>query len=243
MQSHARIIDEAFAKVQAITRQEALKKVVKQKNDRSILAVTFHPALPSVAATVRTHWEVMTNQSNSLKRVFPKAPMVAYRRAKNLKDHLVKAKVSSKRRSARLKTGYGRCNEGCKLCWLSTSQISHTCYRSRKSWKITAPINCNTQNVVYKLLCRKCSDFFYIGETKRRFRDRIQEWRTAIKTKKDHPVAKHFATGHGKDPVDYLHPVAIERVLPVGNTQLRKRRESYWINKYEAVRFGANTRD
>ena len=139
MQSHARIIDEAFAKVQAITRQEALKKVVKQKNDRSILAVTFHPALPSVAATVRTHWEVMTNQSNSLKRVFPKAPMVAYRRAKNLKDHLVKAKVSSKRRSARLKTGYGRCNEGCKLCWLSTSQISHTCYRSRKSWKITAP--------------------------------------------------------------------------------------------------------
>ena len=243
-QYHPKIVDEAFDKVRSISRVDALKKVMKPKNDRPVLAVTYHPALPSVAATLKTHWGVMTSQSANLKRCFPKPPMVAYRRAKNLKDHLVKAKISSKRKSTRLKNGYGPCKGGCRLCWLSTSTTTHTCQRSKQSWNITAPINCNTQNVIYKLTCRKHPEFCYIGETKRRLRDRIQEHRGYITQKKvNHPIGKHFATGHGKNPVADLQPIGIERVLPRDKTQLRKRRESHWINNYDSVSYGANTRD
>ena len=206
------------------------------------MVLTYHPNLPSVAATLRTNWEVMTNQSQSLKRTFPSPPMVAYRRAKNLKDHLVRAKISSKRKSNRLKNGYGRCNQGCMLCVMSptTKTPTHSCRRTRKTWKITAPIDCNTTDVVYKLRCRKHQDFLYIGETKRRFRDRISDHRSSIKQKKDNAIGRHFGTGHTWAD---LIPVAIERVLPKGNHQLRKARETFWINQHDSVEFGANTRD
>ena len=48
--------------------------------------------------------------------------------------------------------------------------------------------------------------------------------------------------GHGKNPEAFLEVIGIERVLPRGNDTLRKVRESYWINEYDSVTFGANTR-
>ena len=186
----------------------------------------------------------MTETSQSLKDCFPKPSMVAYRRPKNLRDHLIRAKISSKRRSRRLKNGYGACQQGCKLCWSSVKTTTHTCPRTKRSWDITAPINCQTQNVIYKLMCKKHKKWHYIGETKRQLRLRIQEHRGAITRRNlKHAVGSHFARGHGKNPEAYLEVVGIERVLPRGNDHLRKRRESFWINKYHSTKFGANRRD
>ena len=53
----------------------------------------------------------------------------------------------------------------------------------------------------------------------------------------------HFVTGHGKNPDAYLEVTGIEKVLPLGNDQLRKIRESYWINQYDSISYGANTRE
>ena len=124
-------------------------------------------------------------------------------------------------------------------------QTTHTCKRLKKTWKITAPIDCNTSNVIYKLSCKKpgCHKWFYIGETKRRLCLRINDHRSTIYRKSTkHSVGRHFAKGHGNKPEAYLEVTGIERVLPHGNDLLRKRRESYWINQYNAIKFGANTR-
>ena len=57
----------------------------------------------------------------------------------------------------------------------------------------------------------------------------------------NHPVAKHFTLpGHS---ITDLLAVAIEKVLPERDTALRKHRESLWINNYNAVSFGANSKD
>ena len=89
-------------------------------------------------------------------------------------------------------------------------------------------------------MCKKCPSFCYIGETRKRFRDRMEQHRGSITQKKDNPVGNHFnKPGHS---VADLLPVAIERVLPKGNHLLRKTRESYWINQYDSVTFGANIR-
>ena len=73
----------------------------------------------------------------------------------------------------------------------------------------------------------------------------MAEHRGYITQKKiQHPVGAHFnEPGHPGDPVAYLVPIAIERVLPKGNDILIKKRESYWINQYHSTRFGANIRD
>ena len=66
------------------------KKVVKKKNERTVFVVSYNPALPSISSILQRHWRVMTKDPY-LKQVFPSPPMVAFRRAKNLKDKLVKA--------------------------------------------------------------------------------------------------------------------------------------------------------
>ena len=206
--------------------------------------MTFHPKLPSVPALLHKHWEVMTSQSQDLKRCFPRPSMVAYRRGRNLKDHLVKAKVSSKRKSTRIKNGYSACMGGCKLCWISKKASTHTCKRSKKTWNITSKINCQTSNVIYRLTCKKCAFWVYIGETKRKLCSRINEHRGSIKNKFG-KIGEHFSKGHGKNPEAFLEVVGIEKINsrhPKYRDWIRKRREKLWINRYDSVRFGANTR-
>ena len=58
-----------------------------------------------------------------------------------------------------------------------------------------------------------------------------------------HSVGRHFAKGHGKNPEAYLEVTGIEQVFPKKNELLLLRRESYWIDQYDSIKFGANTRE
>ena len=111
-----RIIENAFKKVREIPREQALKKVEKKSSERPVLAIQYHPALPSVANVVNRHWQVMT-ESREMKSIFPQPSMIAYKRGKNLGEHLFRAKVSSKRRSTRDRKGFKACQQGCRMCW------------------------------------------------------------------------------------------------------------------------------
>ena len=121
---------------------------------------------------------------------------------------------------------------------------THKCARTGETWSINAPITCLTTNVIYKITCRKCEFMVYIGETKRALYKRIAEHRHSItqKTKKKRTaIGRHFnKPGHS---VADLVVEAIERVLPMKNDALRKVRESYWINVYDAARYGSNVRN
>ena len=103
-------------------------------------------------------------------------------------------------------------------------------------------MNCQTEGVVYKLSCKHCPEWVYIGETGRRVCDRVADHRSAIYQKKlDHPVGAHFCQpGHS---VTDLVALPIEKVLPTGNVLLRRRREKLWINNYNSVDNGANRRE
>ena len=243
-----KVIDLAFEKVKKIPRSIALERVEKKKTNRTPFVVTYHPAQPSVTSIVRQHWKVMTDQSEYLKRCFPQPSVVAYKRSKNIGDILIRAKFNPNRHSKRVNTGYILCGRlfGCKACQLSGLQPgqripSHKCQRTGKEWQITSSLNCHSSNVIYKLSCKKCA-FVYIGETSRKFSERLAEHRGYIK-KKDlqKPAGKHFnQKGHS---IADLVGIAIEKVMPVGDNQLRKCRESLWINNYGSVSYGANSRN
>ena len=95
-----KVIHDAFEKIKKINREDALKKVSKQKSNENnnILVTTYHPALPSVTNIVRKHHKVMIDENPRLKRCFPKPSIVAYKRSKNIKDILVRAKVNTKKK-------------------------------------------------------------------------------------------------------------------------------------------------
>ena len=182
----------------------------------------------------------MVKEDSRMKRIFPKPSIVAYRRAKNLKDLLVRAKVSTKRKSNRKMKGYFRCGRGffnmCVTCCLIPENgiKTHKCNKTGITYKISSPVSCVSENVIYKISCKKpkCRDFVYIGQTKRRFCDRFNNHRSYVSEKKlDQICGSHFnEKGHTQE--DML-PVILEQVYPKNDTFLRLKRERYWIHKYE----------
>ena len=88
-----------------------------------------------------------------------------------------------------------------------------------------------------------CKEWVYIGETKRRFRDRVQEHIRSIMNNVG-DIGAHFnLRGHS---IADLVVIAIEKINlrdPKKRDGMRKVRESLWINRYDAVQFGSNTRE
>ena len=223
------MVEDAFRRVLTVPRVEALKKVMRTTTEREPFVLTYHPLLPSVTKVIKKHWKVMTEHSNRLRRCFQKPSLVAYKRSKNLSDILVRAKVSNRRKSRRKLGGFAPCGRLCVACCFCKKANTHSCHKTGETWNISAPIDCQTTNVVYKLSCHKCPEWVYVGETSRRFCDRLQEHRGYIRQKKLNAVGVHF-NSKGHSLTDLL-PLAFERVLPKGNQILRRNRESLWIKR------------
>ena len=91
--------------------------------------------------------------------------------------------------------------------------------------------------------CRQCpqAKFLYIGETSRRVCDRFSEHRGYVtQGQLEQPEGQHFSQ-RGHTTMDMVC-TPIERVLPPGDTALRGIREHLWIQRYDIVAFGNNTR-
>ena len=91
-----RLIDSALDKARAVPRHKALMKGIKrrqQKNAGPVFALKYNPRLPSISNIQAKHWRSMSNDPY-MKEVFPQPPITAYRRQKNLRDFIIRAKVS-----------------------------------------------------------------------------------------------------------------------------------------------------
>ena len=130
-----------------------------------------------------------------LKEVFPAHPMVAYRRAKNLRDKLVKAKVPPPSiRKKRQLNGMKPCNKsGCEVCPFVRRGCTMKIDLSNKSVKINSDVNCNSQNTVYCIFCNKprCNQI-YIGQSQRELKKRFSEHKTSVRTNAKNVVGQHF---------------------------------------------------
>ena len=211
-----------------------------------MLVTTYHPQLPPVSKIVKKHWKVMVDESPRLKRCFKKPSVVAYKRSKNLRDILIRAKIPPKT-PKRIMSGFKNCGELCLMCPYTPSGTTkiHSCNLTGEKYPIVLPINCKTSGVVYKIMCKKCPGFIYIGETGRTIKERFSEHRRdARNRKKNKPCGEHFSRpGHSKkDPAVDMIVLAIEKVVPSNDTMLRQCRETLWINQYQSVDYGANLR-
>ena len=89
-----RIIDAAIGKARAIPRNQALKGILRQDtNQRPTFVVSFDPRLPSIPNITQKHYRSMVTQDRYLQTVFPEPPLIAFRRQKNIRETLIRAKV------------------------------------------------------------------------------------------------------------------------------------------------------
>ena len=112
-----RIIDDNIKKAKAIPRTEALKRVVKSKsNDRPVFVAMFDRRLPSNPNIVKKHWRTMTLSPHMLS-IFPKPPLVAFKRPQNIRDKLIRARVPPPlTRPKRVQNGMYKCTKSCSIC-------------------------------------------------------------------------------------------------------------------------------
>ena len=143
--------------------------------------------------------------------------------------------------------GFKLCNRLCMTCAPAgigpqDTIKTHKCMKTNQEWKITAPLTCESCNVIYRITCLKCPHWTYIGETRRRFSDRLTDHRGYVnRGETQHPVGHHFS--QGSHTLADLRAIPIERVFPTENDHIRKTRESLWITRYDSISFGGNTRN
>ena len=107
-------VDRSIAKAKQVPRHQALKKRIKKEAEkRPVFAIHFDPRMPSVTNIISKHWRAMRVQDQYLSEVFKEPPLTAYKRQKNIKDHLIKAKVADPPsvRPKRTNNGMSKCGE------------------------------------------------------------------------------------------------------------------------------------
>ena len=76
------------------------------------------PRLPDIQSIQAKHWRSMVCQDPYLSEVFPEPPLTAYKRQRNVRDHLIRAKVPSdpKLHPQRRQRGMKKCGKDCSAC-------------------------------------------------------------------------------------------------------------------------------
>ena len=162
---------------------------------------------------------------------FPSNLFTAYRKGRNLKDLLMYRDLHE------VSTPPGTFTCGRSRC-LTCPFVLHasTVYGPKSSFKISQSFSCTTTNVVYCIVCTKCS-MLYVGEAKRRLGDRFREHLRLVRLHDmSSEVGVHFNTcGH------VIHDMRVTALKSFDDDTERKRFERQTINKLGTLDpFGIN---
>ena len=235
-------INSAIQRALKVPRKIALQEVNKQKNtSRPVFAVTYDPRLPDIQKIVGKHWRSVSNSDQYFKEVYPKPPLTAYKRQRNIRNVLIRAKVFTRngQRVKRSITGMKKCNKPCSICPFVLEGKNIKTKNNSFTWKIRNSVNCETSNITYMIKCDKerC-DQVYVGESEKSLRERMLHHKSDILTKNiTKPVSLHFnSPGHN---IGNLKVTVIEKVKKCEELY-RKEREHMFINKFNSFYKGLN---
>ena len=171
----------------------------KEKDDMKIpLVLTYHPAMHKVYEILRENQNVLLVDMEH-KEVFKDKIFVTFRRAKSLKDKLVRAKLPSIDEEL-MEKGTFRCNgrRSCQICPLMKEGDTFQNSDSTRSFKnFSGRFDCNSDHVVYLLQCESCN-MKYVGSTKTKFRQRFNVYKSYFRT---------YARKHNENSLDKGKPV------------------------------------
>ena len=233
------VINRAIEKARAVPRIAAIRQVQKPpKTKGPVFAVTYDPRLPPLGSIGAKHWRSMTSRDTYLADVFKRPPLTAYKRQKNLRQHLVRAKVPRmpKPYPSRTLKGMKRCEDNCTSCpyIIEAKRIKI----NGISWFINKKVNCKSYNLVYAIICKKenCK-LAYIGETKRMLRYSLDDHCGYVNNQLDTATGSHFSQpGHC---LADLRVIVLEQIKK-NCDEYRKEREAYFIRKFDTVHKGMN---
>ena len=229
-------IDDAFERLKKINRKDTFKRKNKTETaDRVPFVTTFNPGLPNISHILRKYFHIL-HSTDRCKKAIPNLPILSYRRARNLRDTLVNARVRVPK-----VLGFRSCEDKkCKTCRSAFfSQIIQST-TTGKIFYIKHALNCKSFNVIYVITCQKCQKQ-YIGKAETGLNVRVNNYRCFINKHRNVGVAEHFFTnGHTFSDIKIT---AIDMV-PGGDHHKLCNKETYYIKLFKTLKpDGLNTKD
>ena len=161
------------------TRKELLEpKIIQTNFDGPILTLRYNPTMSSKVHGIIKNLQIILDSNEELKAVFGETPRVVYRRAKNLKDILVRATLP-KTENGNEAIGSKSCNKPrCQTCKNVQNSKCFQNHDNSKEFQIkSGPNDCSTSNVVYLINCKSCK-IQYVGSSKGQFRTRFNNYKS-----------------------------------------------------------------
>ena len=225
------------------------KPLIKEEKQKKLFLITgYHPTFRAVLDIVSKN-EDMLDKSSSTRPILNVPLVRGFRRPKNLRDLLVRARISKPNTTQYPQGRFSTiCHRvGCIYCNQLNRTGTITCPLNGRTYTTRHNITCTTNNIIYCLACTRC-DKLYVGQTKRTVRERIGEHFTTIRrNKQQYVVGRHFnSTGHTgtRDVRIYV----LEFIsIPPDSPDAKSRREDVelkWIYRLRsAVPLGLNLMD
>jgi hypothetical protein len=192
-----KIVAKALHRVTSMDRVTALQpsSANKVNEDRIPLVLNFHPNNMPIRNIILKNYNLLRTHPTT-QHIFTTSVVTAYRRERNVKNHVVRSK------DPQPEPGMRPCKRPrCKTCKfvITTSNVVGP---TGTKHHISSTFTCTSRNLIYAIVCQRCNQI-YIGETKTplavRFSDHIRSIRDRTANK---PVAVHFSSdGHSVDDV------------------------------------------
>ena len=223
-------VENQFSRAREVDRCNLFDRGEKKDQSNGVnLVIDYHPALRCLYIIFK-ELQSLVNLSAVLSKIIPKEPMICYRRPKNLKDHLVRAKLH---RMDEVVVGMFKCEgKRCKVC---DSVVVGNTFRSTVSGRIfyiNHRFNCDSSGVVYLITCKKCEKQ-YVGNTVTPFRKRFNNHKSSLnrfgKGQKEicgKHLYSHFYTKEHLGIKDLS-----VMIIDVTNVYNPTERESFWMEK------------
>ena len=232
------LIDEAYVKARDKTRDELLRpteKMAEQVAKKIYMTTTYNPAYDGLRSQVYKTWDLL-DHSSSTRHIHDTGLQVGYRRPKNLRDLLVKSKLTPiTEKSQPTKPANKTCtNRKCRYCPLLNTDGQIVASVTGRKYRTKHNVTCNSNNLIYCITCRRCKKQ-YVGQTKNSLKQRFKgHFYQVVHNAEKTEVSRHFnRNGHrGLEDVEIHVPDFIHLSTTKNATlDIRLGREFDWIHR------------
>ena len=246
------LLQEALTRVLRIDRNTLLKvsNELSQKEDIVALVTTFNPEFSDLGKIIHNNWDLL-ERSSTTKKLAETKIIISYKRPKNLRDILVRArlpKLNEEVEDGNHTENVCKNKQGtCRYCnnLNTTGRIKSTF--SGREYASKHNVCCKSSNLIYCIQCRICQKQ-YVGQTKNSLMQRFQGHWTDIKSENPKSdVGRHFnlknhTGGENMEIfiVDFIHAHPDTQFA----VSLHNEIEFHWIQRLRTMTpHGINTMD
>ena len=246
------LITEALKKASEKDRSQLLQPRIPTPTDKEfplVLVSSYQPNFGGLEKITKNNWDLLA-RSTATRSLNEKRVIYAYRRPKNLRDLLVKAKLKTTN-NTQISTNKNKCKtRDCRYCPKLDKSGTIVSNYSKRQYVTKTNVSCKSNNLIYCITCRKCNQQ-YVGQTKRRLMDRFQGhfWCIQSKSIDNNDVARHFNLPDHDGINDVkIHILDFIHANPLTDTKrsayTRDHIEMNWIHRLHTQQpLGMNTMD